>query len=178
MRADARRNYDKLIAATREVLAAGGDDVSLEEVARRAGVGIGTLYRRFPNRLALLEAVYREDVDTLVTSADTLVAEREPWDAFAEWLDRFVTYAATKKVLFHELIEAVGRDSELVTHSRQAVGAAADAVLDNAKAAGVVRADVASADVIRLVGGCTMMPGSDMAQRKRMLEIVLAGVRA
>jgi len=178
MRADARRNYDRLITAAREVLVAGDEDVSLEAIAQRAGVGIGTLYRRFPNRLALLEAVYREDVDDLVTGAETLLADRAPWEAFAGWLDRFIVYASTKRALFHELIDAVGRDSELATHSRQAIEGAASAVLARAQDAGVVRADVQTSDLLRLVGGCTMMPGSSLEQRKRMLEIVLAGVRA
>ena len=81
MRADARRNYERVVAAARDTLRESGREASLEEIARRAGVGIGTLYRRFPTRLDLLEAVYREDVDTLRVATDELVGSASEWDA-------------------------------------------------------------------------------------------------
>ena len=88
-RADARRNYEKLIEAARAAFADSGSQASLEEIARRAGVGIGTLYRHFPTRQALLEAVYVDEVEALSRSADEL-ADLPPWDALAEWLRRYV----------------------------------------------------------------------------------------
>src|SRR5256885_8921966 len=93
-RADARRNYDKVIAAAREAFAEGGPSTSLEEIARRAEVGIGTLYRNFPNRQALLEAVYVGELEDLCRAAGDLDA-LEPWDALVTWLHRFVGYMAT-----------------------------------------------------------------------------------
>src|SRR3954447_17497648 len=102
MRADARRNYEKLLAAAREAFTQQGSSASLEDIARRAGVGIGTLYRHFPTRQALLEAVYLDEVDAVCQSAAAL-AEQEPWDALAAWLRRFVAYVATKKALADEL---------------------------------------------------------------------------
>src|SRR6202046_4884150 len=105
MRADARRNYQKLLAAGREAFTEEGSSASLEEIARRAGVGIGTLYRHFPTRQALLEAVYVEEVEAL--------ADREPWDALIAWLHRFVDYVATKQALSEELFAYIGRDSDV-----------------------------------------------------------------
>src|ERR1700734_1041018 len=90
-RADALRNYDKLIAAARDAFAQDGVSTSLEEIARRAGVGIGTLYRHFPNRQALLEAVYVDEVEALCRSAADH-AELPPWEALVGWLHRFVAY--------------------------------------------------------------------------------------
>src|SRR3981081_1546294 len=100
-RADARRNYDKVVSAAREAFAAGGAATSLEEIARRAEVGIGTLYRNFPNRQALLEAVYVDEVESLCRSAAELDA-LPPWEAFSAWVHRLVGYLATKQALAHE----------------------------------------------------------------------------
>lgn len=178
LRADARRNYDAIVAAAREALREHGAAASLEDVARRAGVGIGTLYRRFPSRLALLEAVYREDVDALRVTTDVLVERETPWAALEGWVEAFIVYAATKRALFAELVEATGRDSELLTHSRAVIRATAERVVANAKDSGDVRADVDSADVVRLVGGCSMMGELDEAQQRRVVTIVLGGIRA
>src|SRR6201999_4151648 len=119
-RADARRNYDKVIAAAREAFAEGGTSTSLEEIARRAEVGIGTLYRNFPNRQALLEAVYVDEVESLCRSAaefDGLA----PWDAFVAWMHRLVGYLATKQALAHELLEYTDRDAPLFQTCRAAL---------------------------------------------------------
>jgi AcrR family transcriptional regulator len=177
LRADAQRNYDRLIEVARETFTELGGDTPLEEVARRAGVGIGTLYRHFPNRLDLLESIYREDVDRLSALARTVTAELEPWDAVVAWLEEFSTYAATKRVLLAEIVEVAGRDAEVLTHSRKVITEAADLVIGGAQRAGVVRKDIEFSDVTRLVGGCTMMPGADAAQQKRMLRLVLDGLR-
>jgi AcrR family transcriptional regulator len=180
LRADAARNRARLIEAARAVFLAASPDaeVSLEQVAREAGVGIGTLYRHFPTRLDLLEAVYREEVDGLQQAADRLAADLPPLEALERWLEVFVEYAATKKHIFHELIEATGRDSELMTHSRAVMSGAAQKMVGGAQEAGEVRADVTPGDVIRLVGGCTMMPNFDRVQTSRILKVVMAGLRA
>jgi len=180
LRADAARNRARLVEAARALfLAAPADaEVSLEQVAREAGVGIGTLYRHFPNRLDLLEAVYREEVDGLAHAAEELSAAHPAGDALARWLDVFVDYAATKKHIFHELIEATGRDSELMTHSRAVMLGAAEKMVGAAQDAGEIRRDVSAPDVIRLVGGCTMMPNFDREQARRVLTVVMDGLRA
>src|SRR4051795_4120459 len=100
-RADARRNYEKVLAAARDAFAEGGESTALEEIARRAGVGIGTLYRHFPNRQALVEALYVDEVEEVCRSAAELEGA-DPWEAFSAWLVRFIAYLATKQALAHE----------------------------------------------------------------------------
>lgn len=177
MRADARRNYDALLQAARAVLAEHGAEASLEEIARRAAVGIGTLYRHFPRRLDLLEAVYRDDVDKLAHSAETLAGSTSAWDALEQWLSDFVGYAAAKRVMFHELFDAIGKDAELLTHSRHVIDTSATRLLTRAQEAGAARTDVHPSDLLRLVGGCSMMPNLEPDQQERMLRIVLDGLR-
>lgn len=177
LRADAARNQARLLAAAREVFGEDGSEAPLEDVARRAGVGIGTLYRRFPTRLALLEAMHREDVDVLAAQAEEVVREPDAWDGFARWVRRLSDYAGGKRALLQQLADAVDRDSETMSHSRETVTRAATRVLAHAQEAGVVRADVAPADLIRLVGGCTMMGTLDREQHERMVQVVLDGLR-
>src|SRR6059058_4397320 len=119
-RADARRNYDKVLAAAREAFAEGGESTSLEEIARRAGVGIGTLYRHFPNRQALLEAVYIGEVEEMCRSAAEL-GEGDPWEALDEWLERLIAYIATKRALSGELLKYLDHDAALFQTSRSAL---------------------------------------------------------
>jgi len=179
LRADAARNRARLIEAARELFLSGPVDaeVSLEQVAKKAEVGIGTLYRHFPTRLDLLEAVYRDEVDVLRETAEKVVPNHTPVDALELWLEAFVDYAATKRHIFHELVEAVGRESELMTHSRAVIFGTAEGLVKAAQDAGQVRTDVSSNDVLRLVGGCTMMPNFDRAQTRRILKVVMDGLR-
>jgi AcrR family transcriptional regulator len=111
-RADARRNYDLLVTAAREAFAEHGTDTSLEEIARRAGVGIGTLYRRFPSRTALLEAVYVDEIQSVCDRAYGFHQKLGPFDALAAWMRSFVGYNVSKKSLASELMNALGKDSE------------------------------------------------------------------
>src|ERR671919_2041623 len=108
-RADARRNYDKLIGAARDVFAEHGTSASLEEIARRAGVGIGTLYRHFPSRQDLLEAVYVEEVEE-VCKSDGELGDLPPWEAISAWLHRLVSYVGRKQALAQELWNYLDRD--------------------------------------------------------------------
>ncbi len=178
MRADAARNRARLVATAQEALHAADDpgSVTMEAVAKRAGVGIGTLYRHFPTRLELLEAVYREDVDDLAERAESLIRTETPWDALAGWLEVFIAFASTKRAIFSELIEAIGRDSALVTHSRQVLMETATDLLNRAQEAGQARTDVSAADVISLVGGCSMMHLAG-DQARRVLRVILDGLR-
>src|SRR6516164_6348746 len=131
MRADAQRNYTKLLdAASAAFLEHGADDVSLEEIARRAGVGIGTLYRHFPTRQALLEAVYRDQVELLKTEP--------PGDALADWLRALMKFSSTKHTLTSALLAGLGKDSELISSCSKVIREAADALLARAQEAGVV----------------------------------------
>jgi AcrR family transcriptional regulator len=175
-RADARRNYDSVLAAARAEFTDRGSSGSLEEVARRAGVGIGTLYRHFPNRQALLEAVYVQEVDSMCRSAADF-ADTEPWQALVGWLGRFVDYVATKRALTDEMMATVSKDAPVFRTCHSAIFAAGEPLLERAKAAGVVRADVSFEDVIHLVGGITMMRNATPPQMRRVLAVALDGLR-
>jgi AcrR family transcriptional regulator len=175
-RADARRNYAKLVAAAAEAFAEKGADASLEDVARRAGVGIGTLYRHFPTRQALLEATYLEEVEGLCASAADLTG-LPPWEGFAGYLDRLAHYIATKRALSSELLASLGKESEFFRRSHDAIFEAGEPLLVRAQEAGVVRPDVDLGDVMRLVSGVLMVQATDPDQQKRLLGVALDGLR-
>src|SRR3954453_18710188 len=160
-RADARRNYDKLIAAGREAFTERDSSASLEDIARRAGVGIGTLYRHFPTRGDLIEAVYVEEVETLCRSADDL-RDAEPWDALVGWLRGFVAYVVTKQALAEELF-AANRDAEVFKSCRVAFYGAGEPLLKCAEDAGAVRPDVSIDEVVQMVGGIAKIQSADPA---------------
>jgi AcrR family transcriptional regulator len=175
-RADARRNYDKVLAAAREAFAEGGESTALEEIARRAGVGIGTLYRHFPSRQALLEALYIDEVEDVCRSAAELEGA-DPWEALNGWLERFVAYIATKRALAHELLNYLEQDAPLFQTSRAALYASGEPLLQRAQAAGVVRPDVTIADVIQMVVSIAKLPAAEPAQVERILRVALDGLR-
>src|SRR5436305_9765566 len=149
-RADARRNYEKVLAAAREAFAEGGESTSLEEIARRAGVGIGTLYRNFPNRQALVEALYVDEVEEVCRSAEQLDGA-DPWQDLNAWLERFIAYIGTKRALAAELLNYLDHDAPLFQTSREALYASGEPMLKSAQKAGAVRADVTIADVMQLL---------------------------
>lgn len=175
-RADAARNYDKLLAAAREAFTDDGADASLEGIARRAGVGIGTLYRNFPTRQALLEAVYVDEVETICRAAGGL-DDREPWDALVTWLRSFADYAATKRALGAELMSYMDKEAEMFTQCRGSIISAGEPLLEAARRAGVVRQDVDIVDVVRMVGGIATMQHADPGQVDRILNVALDGLR-
>lgn len=176
LRADARRNRDLLMTAARETFAEKGADAALEDIARRAGVGVGTLYRHFPNRQALLEAVYVDEVESLCRSAADL-ADREPWDALVQWLDRFVEYVQAKHALAGELLKSLSRDADVFRACHDAIWAAGEPLLDRAREAGAVRSDVAFADVVSLVSGIAMIQWRTPEEIRHVLGVALDGLR-
>lgn len=178
MRADARRNRARLVAAAREEFAERAHEAAIEDIARRAGVGVGTLYRHFPRRIDLVEAVYAEEIDTLVESADEAVALADPYAGLSRWMQAYARYAMNKRNLLKELQEAFERDPGLRLRLREQLVGSADRVLHRAQAAGVVRADVSGDDLLRLVGGICMAATGTVEQNERLLEVVLAGLRA
>jgi AcrR family transcriptional regulator len=171
-RADARRNFDALLVAARDAFAENGTEASLEDIARRAGVGIGTLYRNFPTRQDLFDAVYLGELEQLCQAAED-VATRPPWEAMVTWLRRFVGYAATKRAIY----ESLNRDSDMFRGSRAAMYAAGEPLLERAQQAGEVRADASFDDVLRLVSGITAAGFVDEGQRERVLTFALDGLR-
>ena len=182
MRADARRNYQKLLTAAAEAFTERGtDDVSLEEIARRAGVGIGTLYRHFPTRQALLEAVYRDQVEALRARADELIATKPPAEALATWLRDLLDFGRTKRMLTTALLTTHNKDSELMSSGSRMVRGAATDILTGAQEAGVARADANPADLMRLVHAISLTAewaADDNEQADRLLALVLDGLKS
>jgi AcrR family transcriptional regulator len=175
-RADARRNYDKVLAAAREAFAEGGESTSLEQIARRAGVGIGTLYRHFPTRQALVEALYVDEVTEVCQTAEQLDG-CDPWEALNSWFDRVIAYMATKQALSHELLNYLERDAALFQSCRAALFAAGEPLLQRAQETGAVRSDVTIAQVIQMVMAITKAPTSDPEQTRHLVHIALDGLR-
>jgi AcrR family transcriptional regulator len=175
-RADARRNYEKVLAAAREAFAEGGDSTALEEIARRAGVGIGTLYRHFPSRQALLEALYVNEVEEVCRSAAEL-DRADPWDALNDWFEGLMGYLATKQALAGELLNYMDRDAALFQLCRTSLYAAGEPLLKRAQEAGVVRRDVEFPEVMQMVMGIAKIPASDPGQTAHILRIALDGLR-
>jgi AcrR family transcriptional regulator len=174
-RADARVNREKLVAAARTLFAAKGTSAPLEEVAEHAGVGIGTLYRHFPTRKALFEAVYVDEVEALAQAATELV-ELAPWDALSRWLRQYIGFAATKRALNEALMEE-DPGSDVLLICRTAITGAGAGLVERAQRAGVVRTDADFMDILRMVGAIAMVPGADDAQKERMLALALDGLR-
>ncbi len=176
-RADALRNYEKLVAAGREAFTEADRSASLEDIARRAGVGIGTLYRNFPTRADLVQAIYVDEVEALSRSAGEL-ANLEPWEALASWLQRFVGYVATKQALADELFAVDDAERQAVfAGCRAMLYAAGEPLLRRAQDAGMVRPDVTIEEVVRLVGGIAKIPADDPADIQRVLAVALDGLR-
>ncbi len=177
-RADACRNRERLVEAARAVFASRGSSTTVEEIARAADVGVGTLYRHFPRRIDLVEAVYREDVQGLVTLAAELSASTGAWEALVEWLEGFVRYAQAKRTFLTELHEAFEKSPDLALQSRERIADAVGAVLSRAQAAGAARTDLDQYDLMQLVGGMCMARNGTLEQNQRLLTFLLDGIRA
>jgi AcrR family transcriptional regulator len=175
-RADARRNYEKVLAAARQAFAEGGESTALEEIARRAGVGIGTLYRHFPNRQALLEALYVDEVEEMCRSAAELDGD-DPWEALDRWFQGFIAYIGTKRALAAELQNYLEQDAPLFQLCRTSLFEAGEPLLKRAQDAGVVRPDVTIGEVIQMVVGIAKIPTSDPEQNQHLLRVALDGLR-
>ncbi|MFD5559729.1 TetR/AcrR family transcriptional regulator [Kitasatospora griseola] len=172
-RADAARNFDALLTAAREAFAEHGAEASLEDIARRAGVGIGTLYRNFPTRRHLFEAVYANEVDDLGRVAAAL-ADLPSWDALTAWLRRFVDYAMTKRAIREAL---QGEETAVFLACRRSMYDAGTPLLERAQQDGAVRADMDMDDLLRMVSGIASVAFPDEEQRAKVLAIALDGIR-
>jgi AcrR family transcriptional regulator len=176
MRADAKRNYDKIVLAARAAFAECGTSASLEAIARRAGVGIGTLYRHFPTRPALLEAVYIGEVQELCSATQELL-EMPEWDSFEALMHRLVSYLATKKALANELLNYVDHDATFFKTCRSDLFAVGEPVLKRAQDAKTVRADIDFTGIVQMVGGISKIEETVPGQRDHILDIALDGLR-
>ena len=178
-RADACRNRDRLLAVASEAFAAHGVEASLESIAKEAGVGIGTLYRHYPTRDALVEAVYRHNVDLLCDGADELRATLAPDEALAAWMQRFVAYVATKKGLATYLKSIVSQESDLFESTQARVRATIGQLVSAAVDAGTIRERVDGMELLRALSGVCMMadqPGGP-EQGARVAELLMDGLR-
>jgi AcrR family transcriptional regulator len=178
-RADAVRNRERVLAAAKAVFSAGGPEASLEAVAKRAGVGIGTLYRHFPTRQDLFETVYRREVQQLVELAEELKNAPAPVDALRRWLRSNVEFVATKKGMSAALALTVHGSSDLAAFTFDRLTTAVGALLDRAIAAGEIRSDISPEDLLRaLVGMCYMhdQPGWQNSVM-RLVDVFVDGLR-
>lgn len=177
LRADARRNRARLLAAARAVFSKEGGAASMDAVAREAGVGVGTLYRHFPTRIDLVEAVYREDVEELSETARRVVAELEPWPAVEAFFEAFLRYAQTKKTLLSELHQAFEKNPSLRSAAKEIIDASFTLVVDRAKQAGAVRSDIEGSDVPQLLGPLCTNATITPDQYRRLVRTILDGLR-
>src|SRR5256884_1670685 len=179
LRADARQNHARLITAATAAFAERGADAPLEDIARRAGVGIGTLYRHFPTRTDLQAAVFRSQVIAVCSQGDALLADQaSSGEAFAAWMRNLAGYLVTKRGLSHALIEAIGIESELISSCWVTMRQTTERLLANAQEAGVIRTDVDATDVMRLVHGVTVSTEKAPERSDMLLSVMLDGLRA
>jgi AcrR family transcriptional regulator len=185
LRADAARNRERLLAAAVRAFTAGGpdsalEDVSLDAVAREAGVGIGTLYRHFPTREALVEAAYRSELVRLTDAAPRLLAELPPDEALRAWMDGFLDYTATKRGMADALRAVVAAGANPYATSRDQLVAAVSALLAAGAAAGLLRDDVDPLDLLIGLNGLAVVAGDPgrREQAGRLLDLLMDGLRA
>jgi AcrR family transcriptional regulator len=175
-RADVRRNRERLLAAAHELFAEAGADVPREAVARRAGVGIGTVYRHFPTHEALVEAVYRAEVAQLCGTAADLLRQYPPEIALARWMNRFPDIFEAKRGMSGALQSAVDSGSHVFADTRREIVAALASLLEAGAAAGTLRDDVGPEDVLAAMGASWRIQ-DDPEKARRVLTIVMDGLR-
>ncbi len=177
VRADAQRNIGSLLEAAKAVFATSGVDAPVREIAERAGVGVGTVYRHFPHRSDLVTAVFRHEVDACAAAAPVLAAEHEPGEALALWLQRYTGFIATKRGLAAALHSGDPAFDALPAYFQQHLQPALESLLDAAAAAGAVRADVDPGDLLRAVANLCLPAGDDAGHTERMVALLIDGLR-
>jgi AcrR family transcriptional regulator len=178
VRADARRNIDAVLQAAAAVFATSGVDAPMREIAGRAGVGVGTVYRHFPQRSDLVAAVFRHEVDACADAAPALAAEHGPAEALASWMQRYATFIATKRGLAAALHSGDPAFDALPVYFEQRVLPALRSLLDTAVTAGEVRAGVEPLDLLRAVGNLCLPAHEDgPGHAQRMIDLLVDGLR-
>ena len=177
MRADARRNYERLLSAGREAFSERGEQASMDDIAKRAEVGPGTLYRHFPSREALLAAVYRDDVEIMAKRAGELAGTLPPFEALAAWLHEQLVYIKAKLGINAVLKSMLKDDTETFEWCRNSMRDAVGGLLDAAQEAGVIRTDVDHITVLRLAHGVGMASENAPEMADRMMDLVIDGLR-
>ncbi len=179
LRADAQRNRDRLLQAAVRAFAQEGPDATLDAIAKDAGVGIGTLYRHFPTREALVEAAYRNELARLCDAVADLLAAMPPDEAMRAWMDRFVGYMTTKRGMADALRVVIASGGNPFAQSRDRLTGAITVLLGAAAAAGTVRPDIEPGDVLASLSGVSLAAG-EPAQREqagRLLDLLMDGLR-
>jgi AcrR family transcriptional regulator len=178
-RADARRNRERILEVAKEAFTRSGANASLDEIARKSGVGPGTLYRHFPTRDALLEAVFRSEMEKLAAAERTFVETMPPVEALRAWMLLFVDYIAAKHIIAPALNAYVGGASKLYEGSRAQIQGAIDALVKRAIKSGDIRKDIVPFDLLRaLIGVSNVASSPDWKQSaKRLVDILIAGSR-
>lgn len=178
LRADAQRNIDSPLEAAKAVFAISGVDAPAEEIADRAGAGVGTLYRHFPQRSDLVIAVLAHEIDDCAEAAGALSAEHDPWTALAQWVQRYTELVATKQGLATALHSGGPAFDELLEHFWQRFGPAVGSLLDAAAASGDIRGDVRAEDLLYSIA-CLCIPMGDagVGHNRRMVALLLDGLR-
>jgi AcrR family transcriptional regulator len=179
VRADARENLDRILAAAARLFAQEGADTSLKAIAKEADVGIATLYRRFPTREDLIEASYRNETERLGRRADELLAANAPDAALRAWMGEFVDYTLTKQGMAEALPAILAAREGLRVQSRDVLRAAIDRILRAAAAGDLLRANVPAEDVMMAIGGVTLIAGHEhqRALADRLLDLLMAGLQ-
>lgn len=177
LRADAQRNRERLLEAARVVFASQGPDASMEAIAKHAGVGVGTLYRHFPRRVDVVEALYRGDIDVMVAQGEKAQADPDAWRGLVGFLEAYVRYSMSKKTLLTELHDAFAKNPQLKLASRERVRQSLSGALERAQAEGVARPDLDAEDVMALLGPMCMSATLTEPQAERLLATVLDGLR-
>ncbi|MEV5613721.1 TetR/AcrR family transcriptional regulator [Streptomyces sp. NPDC052225] len=181
MRADARRNYERLLVQARKAFAEHGTGASLEDVARAAGVGIGTLYRHFPNRYALMSAVFEDAVSDLLDRARALLDAPQPCSALVTWLRGIITHASEYRGLSRALMSASQDASSALSRCSDPMREAGQALLSRAQESGAVRHDVSISDLLQLTNAIALAAEetpSDPDLADRLLRLTLRGITA
>ena len=178
-RADRVRNRERVVAAAKAVFAAGGPAGSLEAVARQAGVGVGTLYRHFPTRQALFEAVYRHEVEQLVELAEQLGTDLPALEALRRWMHANVAFVATKKGMSAALAVAIHASSDLTVYSMGRLGRALETLLRRAAQTGEIRGDIGAEDILRTIVGLCYTHDKPGWQGNvlRLVDVFIDGMR-
>ena len=176
-RADARRNRERIFAAAKACFEAHGAAAGMPEIARAAGVGVGSLYRAFGSRGGLAEAIYREALDDLVEAAARSAVCPDAWEGMVGWLQAYVTELHAKRTMFSELQPLFDRDPALVTESRLRAVEAVDVVLRRAQETGAARQDIGAADLLQVVNGAAGAVADDLARAQRLLQVVIDGLK-
>ena len=178
LRADAQRNIDSLLEAAKAVFGTSGVDAPAKQIADLAGVGVGTLYRHFPQRSDLVKAVFQREVDACANAATALAAAHEPGAALAKWLHRYTEFLAAKRGLATALHSGDPAYCALPAYFMQRLGPALGSLLEAATASGEIRGGISAKDILHAVANlCVPVPGEGVAYSQRMVALLIDGLR-